>query len=112
MVAFAAVRAIRDIPRVERLPALLAVALLACAAGDAPPSAPDPALSECTEPRRPMCTREYRPVCGHRCAEPPCAEDERRTYGNACTACADPEVSAYARGTCETGVDTPAVPLR
>jgi hypothetical protein len=111
VVTFAAVRA--NIPRAWRVPALLAVALLACAAQDAPPpSAPESALTECTEPRHPMCTREYRPVCGHRCPAPPCAEDERRTFGNACTACADPEVSAYARGSCETGVDTPAVPLR
>lgn len=59
-----------------------------------------------------MCTREYRPVCGHRCETPPCGEAERRTYGNACSACADPEVAAFSPGSCETGVDTPPIPMR
>jgi len=106
------VRSTRTFLRACRLACLLAMALWACAAGDpSPPAPPGPSLEACGEPRRPMCTREYRPVCGHRCPAPPCAEDQRRTYGNACTACADPEVAAFSRGSCETGTDAPPVPL-
>ena len=50
--------------------------------------------SVCTEPRPQMCTREYRPVCGERKGM------DGRTYGNGCTACADPEVIAYRPGAC------------
>ncbi|MBV8187984.1 MAG: hypothetical protein JOY64_35125 [Alphaproteobacteria bacterium] len=48
----------------------------------------------CADPRPQMCTREYRPACGlHR-------DGSRKTYGNACTACSDPEVVSQAAGAC------------
>jgi hypothetical protein len=41
-----------------------------------------------------MCTRDYRPACGqHR-------DGSRKTYGNACSACADAEVVTQAAGAC------------
>ncbi|MBV8393764.1 MAG: hypothetical protein JOY81_11335 [Alphaproteobacteria bacterium] len=48
----------------------------------------------CAEPRPQMCTRDYRPACGIR------RDGGRKTYGNACTACADPEVVTQAAGAC------------
>ncbi len=85
---------------------LAGVALaFACANGDAEPvvetAASDLPLTFCTDPRPQMCTHEYRPACGHRCDSPPC--EDRRTYGNACTACSDARVSATTPGTCEDG---------
>lgn len=48
----------------------------------------------CADPRPQMCTREYRPACGlHR-------DGSRKTYGNACSACSDPEVVSQAAGAC------------
>lgn len=57
-------------------------------------------LEFCTEPRPEICTMDYVPVCGHRCAEPPCPEEARRTYSNGCTACSDAEVTAWTAGEC------------
>lgn len=48
----------------------------------------------CADPRPPMCTRDYRPTCGVR------RDGSRRTYGNACTACADPDVVSQGAGPC------------
>jgi tetratricopeptide (TPR) repeat protein len=48
----------------------------------------------CADPRPQMCTRDYRPACGTR------RDGTRRTYGNACTACSDPEVVTQAAGAC------------
>ncbi|MFZ5780377.1 MAG: hypothetical protein ACOY4R_09295 [Pseudomonadota bacterium] len=48
----------------------------------------------CADPRPKMCTREYRPACGER------RDGTRQTYGNACTACSDPEVVTQAAGAC------------
>jgi tetratricopeptide (TPR) repeat protein len=48
----------------------------------------------CADPRPQMCTRDYRPTCGVR------RDGTRRTYGNACTACADPEVVVQGSGPC------------
>jgi tetratricopeptide (TPR) repeat protein len=48
----------------------------------------------CADPRPQTCTREYRPACGlHR-------DGSRKTYGNACSACSDPEVVSQAAGAC------------
>ena len=48
----------------------------------------------CADPRPQMCTREYRPACGlHR-------NGSRKTYGNACSACSDPDVVSQAAGAC------------
>jgi hypothetical protein len=60
----------------------------------------------CEEPRKPMCTREYRPVCGEvdtgvRCIKQPCPSTERKTYPNACTACADKNVVGYFAAACD-----------
>jgi hypothetical protein len=41
-----------------------------------------------------MCTRDYRPACGQR------RDGSRKTYGNPCTACSDPEVVTQAAGAC------------
>ena len=48
----------------------------------------------CAEPRPPLCTRDYRPACGTR------RDNSRKTYGNACSACADPAVLSQAAGAC------------
>lgn len=48
----------------------------------------------CADPRPQMCTRDFRPTCGVR------RDGSRRTYGNACTACADPEVVTQGAGPC------------
>lgn len=67
---------------------------------------PNEALTECRDPRPEVCTMDYRPVCarrdsGVRCVTAPCPSKDWKTYSNGCTACSDPEVSAYARGACE-----------
>ena len=48
----------------------------------------------CADPRPQMCTREYRPACGLR------RDGSRKTYGNACSACSDPDVVSQAAGAC------------
>ena len=62
-------------------------------------------IIQCPEKRLPMCTREYRPVCatrdtGVRCVTTPCPSSEEKTYGNACTACADEKVFGYHLDAC------------
>jgi predicted methyltransferase len=59
----------------------------------------------CTDPRPEMCTRDYRPVCadvdtGVRCVTTPCPAARQETYGNACSACADPKVYSHVPGEC------------
>ncbi|WP_288363231.1 hypothetical protein [uncultured Spongiibacter sp.] len=61
----------------------------------------------CESPRSEICTREYRPVCGHldsqiQCVTQPCAAPTHKTYGNACSACADEAVVGYEFGSCES----------
>jgi hypothetical protein len=71
------------------------------------PTEPNTSASiTCKDPRPQMCTREYRPVCGRRdtgvrCVTTPCPSTEYKTYGNACTACADEKVIDYVVGECE-----------
>ena len=48
----------------------------------------------CADPRPQMCTRDYRPACGLR------RDGTRQTYGNACSACSDPDVVTQAAGAC------------
>ncbi len=60
----------------------------------------------CEEPRKPLCTREYKPVCGEvdtgvRCIKEPCPSTERKTYSNACEACADKKVVGYFAAACD-----------
>jgi hypothetical protein len=48
----------------------------------------------CESPRPEMCTQQYDPVCGRR------SDDSRKTYSNACHACADIDVHGYETGAC------------
>ena len=48
----------------------------------------------CATPRPQMCTREFRPACGLR------RDGTRKTFSNACSACADPDVESQAAGAC------------
>lgn len=48
----------------------------------------------CADPRPQMCTRDYRPACGLR------RDGTKQTYGNACSACSDPDVLSQAAGAC------------
>jgi len=50
---------------------------------------------QCREPRPEVCTFEYDPVCGR------LGNGGFKTYGNACTACADTEAVEYRPGTCD-----------
>ena len=52
-------------------------------------------LVACTEPRPQVCTMQYEPVCA-RIGEGDAAE--WKTYASDCSACGDPEVSAYRPG--------------
>jgi tetratricopeptide (TPR) repeat protein len=48
----------------------------------------------CASPRPQMCTQDFRPACGLR------RDGTRKTYGNACSACADTDVESQAAGAC------------
>jgi hypothetical protein len=48
----------------------------------------------CADPRPQMCTRDYRPACGLR------RDNSRKTYSNACSACADADVVSQSAGAC------------
>jgi len=48
----------------------------------------------CADPRPQICTRDYRPACGQR------RDGGRKTYGNACSACADLDVLSQSAGPC------------
>ena len=48
----------------------------------------------CAEPRPQMCTRDFRPACGLR------RDNTRKTYSNACSACADADVVTQSAGAC------------
>jgi hypothetical protein len=74
---------------------LISIGATACASiEDAQPSIKPIGGIACTEPRPQMCTRDYRPVCGM-------SGTEQKTYGNACSACADKAVISYREGSCE-----------
>jgi hypothetical protein len=67
-------------------------------------------FTQCQEDRPQICTREYLPVCatrdtGIRCVAAPCPSSEQRTYGNACTACADEKVAGYKPEACTSEPD-------
>jgi len=55
----------------------------------------DPGLVACEEPRPQLCTMQYDPVCGLT------ANNQYKTYSNACSACSDASVSGYNPGACE-----------
>ncbi len=54
-----------------------------------------PVLVACVEPRPQLCTMQYDPVCGLT------ADNQNKTYSNACSACSDASVSGHSPGTCE-----------
>lgn len=49
----------------------------------------------CEEPRQTMCARDYHPVCGVT------QKGTMRTYGNHCTACAEPSVAYFIAQACD-----------
>lgn len=62
-------------------------------------------LINCPENRPDVCTQIYQPVCGLvdtgiRCITTPCPSAEYQTFGNACTACSDSNVTGYVEGEC------------
>lgn len=79
----------------------------ACSTPPAQSDASREGFIHCESPRSEICTREYRPVCGHldnqiQCVTQPCAAPTHKTYGNACSACADEAVVGYEFGSCES----------
>lgn len=82
---------------------LFAFFLTACQSGSKVKSPLSETLVQCKDPRPQACTKEYQPVCaskdtGVRCIKSPCPSEEDVSYGNACTACADPKVHGYVPG--------------
>lgn len=69
---------------------VLAIALLLAGAA----GAQQPAATECRMPRPQFCPQNYNPVCGQK------LDGTTRTYGNACTACADKDVVRHTPGPC------------
>ncbi len=68
----------------------------------------------CPSIRAQMCTREYRPVCASvvvQCVTAPCPR-EQKTYGNACSACAEESVEGYWPGACGQPVSVEPAPHR
>lgn len=62
--------------------------------GELAPESLPVAGGPCADPRPQMCSRDYRPACGVR------RDGSRKTYGNACSACADPDVVTQGAGAC------------
>ncbi len=54
-----------------------------------------PVLATCEEPRPQLCTMQFDPVCGLT------ADNQYKTYSNACSACSDASVSGHNPGACE-----------
>ncbi len=54
-----------------------------------------PVLVVCEEPRPQLCTMQYDPVCGLT------ANNQYKTYSNACSACSDASVTGHSPGACE-----------
>ena len=77
--------------------ALIGIVGLACASSPkkSEDAVEEPPVTACAEPRPQACTMEYIPVCGHR------YDDERKTYPNACSACADSEVAGRHPDACK-----------
>ncbi len=81
------------------------VCILTSCATQSKPNPESQKLTECPEQRPSICTREYLPVCatrdtGIRCVTAPCPSSEEKTYGNACSACADVKVFGHHPGAC------------
>jgi hypothetical protein len=67
---------------------------------ESPPAGGRMAYVQCPEKRPDMCTHMYKPVCaevdnGVRCVTTPCDSTDKKDYGNACAACADPKVVGH-----------------
>lgn len=67
-------------------------------------------LIQCPDNRPDVCTQIYQPVCGLvdtgiRCITTPCPSAEYKTFGNACTACSDKNVTGYSEGECPKDED-------
>lgn len=91
---------------------LLAFSLCGCSRSDAQEpdmsssgSTAGKAYTECREPRPEICYEIYAPVCatrdtGVRCVTTPCPSEEKVTFSNDCTACADSRVRGFVDGVC------------
>lgn len=97
--------------KLNRLFSMITITLLMISCQDNKPTAsPKPTtpvdnFTKCSEPRPQVCTRDFRPVCGQvdtgvRCVTTPCPSTEKKTFSNACTACADPKVHGYWLNAC------------
>ena len=76
----------------RNVPGLAVLFLLAGCSSPPPPQSP---LTRCPDVRPQVCTMEYAPVCAF-----VGKDKQRREYSSGCSACADPQVSAYIAGTC------------
>lgn len=77
------------------LSGLAFLAAIGCSNHDSGSSKPVSNSIKCEDPRPEMCTQEYVPVCGER------MDGSRKTYGNACSACADINVVQYQADPCK-----------
>lgn len=55
----------------------------------------DPGLTTCPDVRPQVCTMDYMPVCAQ------LLDGGFKTYSNGCSACSDPDVTAYSDGACD-----------
>ncbi len=74
--------------------ALVSLSQLSCATNHNHDAMDYGELVSCTSPKPEACTREYKPVCGFE------ADGNHRTFSNACTACASPEVTSFCEHEC------------
>lgn len=80
-----------------------------------PHEEPMQTLIQCPDNRPEACTQIYQPVCGLvdtgiRCITTPCPSAEFKTFGNACTACSDNNVTGYNEGECPASETEAATP--
>lgn len=76
----------------------------------------NPEWIACPEERAEICTQIYQPVCatidtGIRCVTAPCPSETTQTFGNACSACADPRAFGYSSGECKPEQKTSEDPI-